>query len=172
MTNNSELIEQADDFIANACEDRDDDARDMVAYSRARNAVIAAIQALQPAAPDEVRDMFERLKAWETQAFVSASGCAEISLNKVQDLHQMLLSQAAQIEGQGWSFDFEKAPKGEPLLGLREDGREDRQPAFVGEVFDERKNALIDCWSGRWVVCKAWKRLDLPTPPTEESSCG
>lgn len=54
------------------------------------------------------------------------------------------------------------APKGVSIIGLRSPG-DGYEPAFVGQVYDMRPNALIDRWRGKWVVCTHW--LPLPPPP-------
>ena len=41
-----------------------------------------------------------------------------------------------------------------------------RQPAFVGQMHNLRRDALIDVWTGRWVVCTHWADLNLPKGPT------
>ena len=63
---------------------------------------------------------------------------------------------------------IESAPSGIPIIGLRDPSQTGRQPAFIGEVYDLRKNALIDVWSGRWAVCTHW--MPLPTPPAAGGS--
>jgi len=62
----------------------------------------------------------------------------------------------------GWQ-PIETAPKGEVIIGLRDPSHTGRQPAFIGEFYDLRENALLDQWSGRWAVCTHWQ--PLPTPP-------
>jgi len=57
---------------------------------------------------------------------------------------------------------IETAPTGVWLIGLRVPN-DVRAPAFVGQVYDLRKNALLDEWTGRWVVCTHW--MLLPAPP-------
>lgn len=69
---------------------------------------------------------------------------------------------AAMQQAQQWQ-GIESAPSGIPIIGLRDPSQTGRQPAFIGEVYDLRKNALIDVWSGRWAVCTHW--MPLPTPP-------
>jgi hypothetical protein len=57
---------------------------------------------------------------------------------------------------------IETAPRGQAIVGLRKSA-DGKQPAFVGEVYDLRTDALIDKWTGRWAACSHW--MPLPAPP-------
>lgn len=50
-------------------------------------------------------------------------------------------------------------PKGVVVIGLRDPSQTGRMPAFIGELYDIRKDALLDQWSGRWAVVTHWRHL-------------